>query len=176
MRIRIAAAMVFSAAFLAGCNNGGPLSPVDAQANYGIPSIEGTYSISLSGITSAAGVDITNPSGLNGTSAELSSFIGSFQADGKGNITSGTLTQFAANASSVGACTVTFTGQYELKGDASGAATITVTSTPANGSPATSCTWSGPVQFLLQAGMYGESLHLAEADGKGLVTGVATKQ
>jgi len=177
MRIKAGVVLISTIAFLAGCgSNSHSIATVNAQANYATASLEGTYSINLSGVTSTAEINLTNPSGITGTSAELSSFIGLFQADGNGNISSGTLTEFGANANAVYGCSVTFTGKYEIEANASGTATITVASTGASGSSGANCTWSGPVQFLLQAGMYGESLHLAEADGKGLLTGMATKQ
>jgi hypothetical protein len=177
MRIKAEVVLISTIVFLAGCGSkNNSIATVNAQANYATASLDGTYSINLSGITSAAGINPTNSTGITGTSIELSSFIGSFSADGNGNISSGTLTEFGANANAVYGCSVTFTGKYEIEANASGAATITVASTGANGSSGANCTWSGPVQFMLQAGMYGESLHLAEADGKGLITGMATKQ
>jgi hypothetical protein len=177
MRIKAGIMLISTFAFLTGCGSkSNSIATVNAQSNYATASLDGTYSINLSGITSTAPINPTNPSGITGASAELSSFIGSFQADGSGNISSGTLTEFGANANAVYGCSVTFTGKYEIEANASGAATITVASTAASSSSGANCTWSGPVQFMLQAGMYGESLHLAEADGKGLLTGMATKQ
>jgi hypothetical protein len=176
MRTRAGVALISTFSFLAGCGSSSRTLPVvNAQTTYSNASIEGLYSINLSGVTSAAGIDPTNPIGITGTSAQLASFIGSLKADGDGHM-SGALQEFGANANSVSVCTVTFTGTYNLQNSPSGLVTLMVASKGTDGTSNANCTWSGPVQFLLQAGLYGQSLHLAEADGRGLITGVATRQ
>jgi hypothetical protein len=149
-------------AIIAGCGSGGVSSitnppPVSAQTTYSNASLSGTYSLSLIGYATSQG--------------NFSDFIGSFKADGNGNISSGTLTQYGTNNYLTGTCPVTFTGTYSINSDASGTASITASSAGTNG-----CTVSGPIKFGTEAGQQGVTLHFGESDGNGLLSGVATKQ
>jgi hypothetical protein len=166
MRVLTRFAMLCVLGVLAGCSgSGGGISsvitppPVSAQTTYSYSnaSLNGTYSVNLAGV--------------NGKSEEVSSFIGSFKADGAGNLSAGTLTQYGIDESVSGSCSLTFTGTYSVQNTAVGAATITVSSSGTNG-----CTLSGPIVFVTQAGLQGQSLHFVESDGVGLVSGTATKQ
>lgn len=162
MRFAAKFAMICALGVLAGCSGSGIGSitnppPVNAQATYSNASLSGTYSINLAGIN-----------GNNGTESD---FIGSFKADGNGNISSGTMTQYGTNDNVTGSCALTFTGTYSLQSNASGTATVTIASSGTNG-----CTLSGPVQFGIEAGQQGAILHFGESDGLGLVSGTASKQ
>jgi len=177
MRTAAIALISLFAFIAAGCSQSSNAIPVvSAQTSYTNATVEGTYSINLSGLTSTQQINLNNPTQIDSAAAELSTFIGSFKADGNGNIDSGTLTQFGANENSAIACTVTFTGTYTLPGNPTGTTTFTVASKGTNGTSDSNCKWSGPVQFIMQAGLYSQSLHLMEADGKGLISGIATRQ
>jgi hypothetical protein len=163
MRFAAGITMICALGVLAGCSGGGGISsiitppPVNAQTTYSNASLNGTYSINLAGI--------------NGKGENVSSFIGFFKADGAGNLSAGTLTQYGIGSDITGSCALTFTGTYSLQSTAVGTATITVSSSGTNG-----CTLSGPIQFATQAGLQGQSLHFVESDSIGLVSGTATKQ
>lgn len=157
----LVAASAFALITSCGSSGNGSTSvipPVSAASSYSNASVSGTYSILL-----------PNPYG---------SMIGSFVADGNGNISSATLTQTVVAGSASSACSATFTGTYNIQTSASGSATIKIISTPATGKTSSDCsTPSGTYAFALQAGQQGESILFAESDGvNNDVFGTAVKQ
>lgn len=126
--------------------------PVQAQTAYTNGSISGTYSIYLS---------------LGGEE----NIIGSFKADGNGNITGG-VAQVYVESNPV--CPSTFTGTYAIQSDATGTGTVTVTVGTA---PACSDIQAGaPLTFSLQAAQQGATLLYVESDGIAGFSGTASKQ
>ncbi len=111
--------------------------------------------------------------GANGGSgsSDYTKFIGSFVADGNGNITSGALTQYGLNDDLSGNCTDTLTGTYSIQSDATGTATLTLSPSGTNG-----CASVGAIPFAVQAAQQGDTLLVAESDGTGLLIGQAAKQ
>jgi hypothetical protein len=162
MKLAAALAALTSLALTTGCGNSGGLSnivtPVQAQTGYSIASITGTYSLSLASPTNNSG---------NG----FAEAIGSFTADGAGKISSGTLVERFGGATAV--CTLAFPGTYSLQSNASGTATLTVTSTLTSGSGG--CP-NATLTFNIYAGQSGASLLFNETDSSGLFSGNATKQ
>jgi hypothetical protein len=144
---------------LIGCGGSSPSSilnpaPVQAQATYSDASVNGTYSIFL-------------------VRGDAESEIGSFKADGTGNISSGSLT---ANLGVTGgnACSVNLSGTYTLQSSAAGTGTIT-TAAPGSG---TTCNYSlNPMtlHFLIQAGQQGNVLLFTSSDNQ-MYSGSAVKQ
>ena len=154
--------LLVSAAFLAftGCSgatssSGGTVfnpPPVQA-ATYSNASITGTYAV-------------------NFTAANTSSIftsIGTFVADGNGTITSGALSEYAGGTP----CTVSFTGTYTLKADASGTATLTTKPSGTAGCPVAA---TGSLQLAIQAAQQGQALLITESDQGSVATGTALKQ
>jgi hypothetical protein len=165
--------MKFAAAFAASiclvlitsCGSSGSgstsvVTTVQAQSGYSNASITGTYSLSLA-----------TPYGGLGGGIGSSEAIGSFTADGAGNISAGTLTERGVEPT---ACNSTFTGTYSLQSTASGTATLAVTSKLTSG-PGT-CNAKGTLLFSIYAGQSGGSLLFNESDGVLLFSGNAIKQ
>lgn len=146
-----------SLALIASCGSSGSgstsvIAPVSAATSYSNASIIGTYSVNLS----------------NGNAETL---IGSFTADGNGNITSGSLAE-NTGAGPAYNCTLTITGTYSIQNTASGTATITspgLIGCP-NGGNSTSA-----VTFNIQAGQQGQSILFA-GSGNSMYAGTAIKQ
>jgi hypothetical protein len=141
-----------------GCGSSGSGSssivnppPVQAQSGYSNSSITGTYSIVLS-------------------RGDAESDIGSFKADGNGNISSGTLSVIQGVGFPI--CTVSFTGTYSLQSTASGTANINTQ--PSNTSACAGLT-SQSVSFVLQAAQSGDSVLFA-ANTTAMYSGSASKQ
>jgi hypothetical protein len=140
---------------LSGCGSSGSSSSssslpvVSAQTTYSNASVTGTYSVVLE-------------------EGYTESLIGSFKADGNGNITAGTFTD---NQGAGSLCSVTASGTYSLGSSASGTATITFNSTG-------NCIPTRALNFNLQAGAQGNSLQLATGvtPSNWMFVGTATKQ
>lgn len=146
--------------FLAGCSGGSSSfggsvfnpPPVQAAA-YSNASVIGTYSV--------------NFTAANATGVFTS--IGTFVADGSGNITSGALSEYAGGVP----CTVSFTGTYTIKADTSGTAALT---TKPAGSAACPTNATGNLQLAIEAAQQGQSLLITESDTGVVATGTAIKQ
>ena len=159
---KLALPLLVSAAFLAftGCSGASSSSggtvfnppPVQA-ATYSNASITGTYAV--------------NFTAANTTSIFTS--IGTFVSDGNGNITAGALSEYAGGVP----CTVSFTGTYSLKADASGTAVLT---TKPSGTTGCAANATGSLQVAIQAAQQGQSLLLTESDQGSIATGTALKQ
>lgn len=153
--------ILLSIAVLAmGCGSGsgsGGVSmvpPVQAQSSYSSATVAGTYSVYL-----AEGYTET--------------LLGSFIADGKGNISSGSLIENNGGGPT-SICTVSITGSYTVQSSASGTATISssapgLVGCPGSGNSVTS------IQFNIQAGQQGDTV-LFVGSGTQMFSGVATKQ
>ncbi len=160
MKFAAAVVMSFSLFLLASCTGSGGsnsiVPPVHA-ATYSNANVTGTYSIRL------------------GTSLDvIAEMIGTFTADGAGNITSGTMTEYGTNAAINQTCSVSFSGTYNIESNANGSATINATFTP-NGT-SSQCLPSGTYKFNMQAAQQGSILLFGESDGIGLQSGTAAKQ
>lgn len=163
-RVKFAAALAatIGLALLTSCGSSGGTSiipPVIAQSGYSNASITGTYSLSLA--------SPFNPAGGDG----FAEGIGSFVADGAGNITSGTLMEHFAGSE---VCSWTFTGTYSLQSNASGTASIIEKPTVVSGT--SSCGANQTLPFWISAGQQGASFLLGESDGNSLLSGSAIKQ
>jgi hypothetical protein len=127
--------------------------PVSAQSTYSNAAIDGTYSVLLS--------------------TESEQMTGTLVADGKGNFTQGSFTD---NPGAGSLCTTPATGSYGLSTNASGTATITLTSTGTggcNGLP------TRTLSFNIEAGQQGNTLIFGEVPGgstNGMFSGSASKQ
>ena len=162
MKIAIVLAITITLATLTSCGSSGSSStsiipPVSASSGYSNASVTGTYSV----------IFRTNFAG----------FVGSFKADGNGNITSGTAFM---NEWATVTCTPTFTGTYNLQSNASGTASLTWTfpsACPSPNSGGASYFGSPTTNFVIQAGADGASLLLVESDTSyTALTGEAIKQ
>jgi len=151
-------------AFLTSCGSSGGSSsvipPVSAQSTYSAASISGTYSIVLNGF------------------GENSASLGTVKADGGGNFTSGSLTQYGNTANPTAVCTETFTGTYSIQSNASGTATINLTTTYTSGiTPSDVCFQSGTYTYGIQAAQQGASfLFVQSGTTGGTSSGTAAKQ
>ena len=144
-------------AALTGCgssssSSGSIFTPPPVQAaTYSNASITGTYAVNFT----------------MGDSNGIFTSSGTFTADGNGNISSGTLTEYSLG----GNCTTTFTGTYTIQSDGSG--TASAITTPGGASP---CTASTTLQLVAQAAQQGQQLLLTESDGNAIATGIAAKR
>ncbi len=162
---RISVMLLIPGAFLlSSCSHGSTgtsiIPPVQAQAGYSNSSISGTYSIVLAS-------PYNNPDGLGYTES-----IGSFSADGNGNITSGSLTEREAGDTTV--CAIAITGTYSLQSSAAGTASVTTKSTLTSGTGP--CRPNRSIAFAIAAGQQGATLLFAETDSTALLSGTAVKQ
>jgi len=141
----------------AGSSGGGSIiSPPPVQAaTYSNASITGTYAVNF---TQAA---------FGTTSTSLVTIIGTFVADGNGNITSGALTERAGTA----ACTESLTGTYTVQSDASGTVSVTTAPSGTNG-----CTVTGSLHLVTQVAQQGQALLITENDPNVIATGTALRQ
>ncbi len=150
-------------AFSVGCGgSGGPVSsiinppPVQAQTfTYSNAAMNGTYSLAL----------------IRG---EVESDYGSFKADGNGNITAGSLTITESGTGVM--CTLTFTGTYTIKSDATGTASVTLAPSAGAGCPESSLN-NATMSYVILAGQQGSALLLSPAASNGdWLPGTAIKQ
>jgi hypothetical protein len=169
MKTPVAVAALFSLALLTSCGSSGGgstsiIPPVQAQSGYSTASISGTYSVLFHQYIFGA-------------------YIGSFKADGNGNITSGTLTWSNFGTTPYTCTGITFSGTYNLQSTAIGTASLTLTGPNVNSS-CTSPSAQTSGSFIIQAGSDGASLLLLESDdpnatgldGLNGLAGQATKQ
>lgn len=124
--------------------------PVQA-ASYSNASVSGTYAVNLT----------------DGDANGIYTSMGTFSADGNGNLSSGALTEYTIG----GSCTVTFTGTYAIQGDGSG--TGTFLTSPGGATP---CSHTGTLQLAVQAVQQGALLYIAESDGIAMATGSAGRK
>jgi hypothetical protein len=147
--------LALAAALLAGCGSssslgsGSTITPPVQAAAYSKASLTGTY-----------GVRLTN------TSISLGS-LGTFSADGAGNISGGTVSEYFGGDSTL-ACPVTFTGTYTVDSTGNGSATITSTSG--------NCAESGTVQYALQVTQQGQTIFFVESDQQTGYAGTASRK
>ena len=109
---------------------------------------------------------------MNFTAANTTSIftsIGTFAADGNGNITSGALTEYAGGIP----CTVSFTGTYTLQAAANGTANLTTKPSGTTGCPISA---TGTLNLVIQAAQQGQALLVTESDSGVVATGTALKQ
>ena len=152
---------VASVVLIAGCstNTGRSTSvipPVQAQSTYSIASLTGTYSMLVA-------APENQPNTIGYTEA-----LGTFTADGAGNITAGSITERSAIT-----CSYTFTGTYTLQSNASGTAVLNVKGAAGNSA---SCRPNGTLNFVMIAGLQGTQVLFNETDANALLAGVAIKQ
>lgn len=154
--------LILSCAALLGCGSngtstassgGGIINPPPVHgASYSNASIKGTYTILLN----------------NGDESAL----GSFTADGAGNISNGTITKYATGDY----CTDTLTGTYSIQSDGSGTATLNVA--PAGASPCdeqvTGYAFTGQIPMDVSAAQQGAVLDLLRSDQNGSLHGSAS--
>jgi len=117
-------ALVLSLASLSGCSassgsNGGSsiIPPVQAQSGYSNASLTGTYAFAF------------------GSRADMDVYVGTFNADGNGNIT-GTLKSKSLTIGQESYCSTSLSGTYSIQ--SSGAGTMSWTLTPSGTSPCAS--------------------------------------
>ena len=144
-------ALVFSGCSGSGSNSGNMIPPVMAQQAYSTASITGTYSINSISIETGA----------------VTTDIGSIKFDGNGKITGGTVNRYENGA----LCTASVTGTYSINSDATGTATVNLSSSTNNG-----CTFNSPLQLSVQASQAGEALQFSEIDNLEAMSGSAFKQ
>ena len=144
-------------------NPSGP-STVSAQTAYSTSSVTGTYSLILTGPSVIAGVE---PDDV----VEYSQYIGSFTADGSGNIR-GNLKQYGLRENNNG-CNDSLSGSYTIQSNATGTMALSAKPTGPNG-----CSRPFDIRFGIQAGQQGDSLLISESDGTAhqLLGGTAVKQ
>lgn len=152
--------LLSSAALVTGCSGGGTAgssilnpAPVQAQSGYSVASVTGNYSLNL----------------FEGSGTSIFTSAGSIVADGAGNITSGTITEYATGTNNT--CTETVTGTYTLATNSTGTANLI---TKASGTKP--CLGVGAIQFAVLAGQSGQTLLLTESDGTAIASGTAVKQ
>lgn len=139
MKNAIGIAVVLYLAMLTGCSGSGggnslvSVPPVLAQSGYSTASVNGTYSIVFGN---------QDYSGL-----------GSFVADGNGNISSGTIN---INPGAGVSCGYQVAGTYSLTNSASGSASMDIT--PSAGNDASWCGPAETLQFSIRAASQGSVL------------------
>ena len=151
--------VVLAACSSANSSSSNPITnppPVNAQTTYSNAALSGTYSISIVAYVPSSNV--------------LGSDLGTAQLDGNGNITA---MSFADYYSGTGGnpCQFTGTGTYSVNSNASGTASVTLSST--------NCASSvppGALTFNLEAAQQGSSFLLTENDGKQLAQVTGLKQ
>jgi hypothetical protein len=145
MKRSYAILVLLSLLSLTSCSSGGGggagiVTPVQAQAGYSNSSVAGTYAFSIG--------------------ADYGDLIGTFTADGSGNITGGTVT--VVNSSGV-TCTESVSGTYSIQ--SSGAGTTTWKVTGSGASPCNVGTVFGlvnPSVLNLEVAQQGSSLVAAD--------------
>lgn len=163
MKFVAASAAALCLALLTSCGSSGGSSsiipPVSAQSTYSNASVSGTYSIVLNGYSGS-------PS------------LGTVKADGNGNFTSGSLTQYGSNNNPTAVCIETFTGTYSIQSNASGIATINLTTTYTSGiTPSDVCFLSGTYTYGIQTAQQGASFFFVQSGTTGGISfGSAAKQ
>lgn len=139
---------------LVGCSSGSLVNPSTVQAaTYSNASLTGTYAVNF---TQANSVGVFTS-------------MGTFVADGAGNITAGALTEYAGGTP----CSITFTGTYVLQSTAAGTASLTTKPASTAGCPVNS---TGTVNLILQAAQQGQTILITESDTGAVATGTASKQ
>lgn len=161
----VAFATMIGLVLIAGCGTSGSsisvVPPVQAQSyTYSNSSISGTYSIVLAN-------PFGNPVGMG-----FSQSIGTFTADGSGNISAGTITERQAGNDNV--CSLALTGTYSIQSNASGTITLNTKSTLVSGSG--SCRPNGAITFNVFTGQQGAALLFNETDTNSMLSGSAVKQ
>jgi len=155
---KLALPLLLSAVFATGCSSSGVgnsvFNPPPVQAaTYSNASVTGTYSVNFTGANTAS----------------IFTSIGTFVADGNGNITSGALSEYSGGTP----CTVSFTGTYAIKADASGTANLTTKPAGTTGCPVNA---TGTLNLAIQAAQQGQALLVTESDTGVIATGTALKQ
>lgn len=135
-------------ALLTSCNGSGGgtsggITTVSAATTYSNASLSGTYAFSI------------------GDPVQSWSWIGTFTADGNGNITSGSAT-FASATNAISGCTLGLTGSYSVQSDGSGSASWTWA--PGGSNPCTSSSipfyWASSWPISLEVAQQGASVVL----------------
>ncbi len=129
-------------------------STVLAQTAYSNASLNGTYSVTLSGVTAQLSSNVYNYSA-----------IGTIQLNGSGLVTGGTL-----NTANIIPCVANVSGTYSLQSTGLGTANLSLSSTTAG------CNLTATLQLTLAAAEQGTSILFGSATSDQNISGVAIKQ